>query len=386
MRISRRARNVAPFYAMEMAKAAAALAATGVDVIRLNLGEPDFGALPAVREALRAGAGRPFAYTSAVGNPDLREAIADYYTGFGASVDPRQVVVTAGASGALLLLCAALVDPGDRVLVADPSYPCNREFLAGFGADVALVPTTAATGYQLDADLVARHWDEATTGVLVATPSNPTGTSVPAAELTAISQVAASRGGWRIVDEIYLGLADHDANGNPPTSVLAGDPGACVVNSFSKYFGMTGWRLGWAIIPPDLVEVMERLAQNYFICAPVPAQEAALACFTPESLAICEQRRLEFADRRHLVLEGLAAIGIEVDAVPDGAFYVYFDVAGIGMDSDEFCRRALAEGVALTPGKDFGVRTASTHVRLSYAASRAELQEGIARLARVTRA
>ncbi len=383
MRISQRARAVAPFYAMEFGKHAAALEAQGHHVVKLSLGEPDFGAPPAVLGAMReAMDGRPMAYTAALGLPSLRQAIARFYEEqHGVEVDASRVVVTAGASAALVLATAALVDPGDEVLIGDPSYPCNRQIVESFGARVTLVPTTAASRYQLDSASVRSHWTDRTRGIMIATPSNPTGTSVPADELAAICDLARERDAWRIVDEIYLNLSDHDEHGRPPRSALSFDPDAVVINSFSKYFGMTGWRLGWCVVPEPLVPAMERLAQNYFLCASAPAQHAALTCFTPESLAVCEARRAEFAERRALVLEGLAAIGLPVPVPPDGAFYVYFDVSGTGLTSWQFCERALQEAhVALTPGRDFGIGTADTHVRLSYAASTDDLREGITRL------
>ncbi|WP_217242616.1 pyridoxal phosphate-dependent aminotransferase [Streptomyces sp. AC555_RSS877] len=383
MRISQRARAVAPFYAMEFGKHAAALEARGHHVVKLSLGEPDFGAPEAVRNAMReAMDGRPMTYTAALGLPALRQAIARFYRDrHGVEVDPARVVVTAGASAALVLATAALVDAGDEVLIADPSYPCNRQIVESFGADVTLVPTTVASRFQLNAASVRASWTDRTRGVMIATPSNPTGTSVPADELTAICEFARERDAWRIVDEIYLNLGDHDAQGEPPRSALSYDPDAIVINSFSKYFGMTGWRLGWCVVPEVLVPALERLAQNYFLCASTPAQHAALSCFSPESLAVCEERRVEFTERRALVLDGLARIGLPVPVPPDGAFYVYFDVAHTGLTSWEFCERALQEAhVALTPGRDFGVRTADTHVRLSYAASADDLREGIARL------
>ncbi len=383
VRVSRRARGVAPFYAMEFAKQAAALSAQGHDVVKLSLGEPDFGAPPAVVAAMRdVMDGRPMTYTAALGLPALREAVAGFYGAqHGVEVDPGRIVVTAGASAALVLATAALVDPGDEVLIGDPSYPCNRQIVESFGAEVTLVPTTAASRFQLDAAAVRAHWTDRTRGVMVATPSNPTGTSVPADELAALCDLARERDAWRLVDEIYLDLGDHDERGRPPRSALSFDPGAVVINSFSKYFGMTGWRLGWCVVPETLVPALERLAQNYFLCASAPAQHAALACFTPESLAVCEARRVEFGARRALVLDGLARIGLPVPVPPDGAFYVYFDVSGTGLTSWEFCERALREAhVALTPGRDFGTHTADTHVRLSYAASADELREGIARL------
>lgn len=387
-RLSRRARTTDPFHAMSVARRAGELAAAGVDVVRLSLGEPDSGAPPEVLAALREVAdGRPLPYTDALGLPDLRRAIADHYGEVQeVEVDPARVVVTAGASAALLLVSAALVDPGDRVLLGDPSYPCNRQFLHQFGADVVLVPASPATGYQLDLDLVRRHWTPGTRGLLLATPSNPTGTSVPADELGRICRFVEEREGWRVVDEIYLGLSDPGPDsvheGGPRRTVLAVDPGAVVISSFSKYFGMTGWRLGWAVVPEDMVDTMERLSQNLLICAPTPAQLAALACFTPESLHWCEERRSLFRHRREVAVEELARLGLPVPVVPDGAFYVYADVSGTGMDADEFARRALEEcHVALTPGRDFGPLTAPTHVRVSCSAAEDDIRRGIRRLA-----
>jgi aspartate/methionine/tyrosine aminotransferase len=383
MKVSQRARAITPFLAMEFGKRAAELEAAGHRVIRLNLGEPDFGAPPAVRAELQRIAGdTALPYTGALGLPALREAIAGFYqTAHGLSVSADRVVVTAGASAALLLLTAALVDPGDEVLVGDPSYPCNRQFLSGFGADVRLVPTDASSRFQLDLAAVQRHWSARTTGLMIATPANPTGTSVPPDELAAICHWAREHGAWRIVDEIYLNLSDAQPSGQAAPTILAADPGACVINSFSKYFGMTGWRLGWAVVPDELVSVMERLAQNYYICASTPAQIAALACFTPDSIAVCEARKQEFAQRRTLVLQGLAEIGLKVPVPPDGAFYVYIDVSSTGLDAMRFCERALQEvHVALTPGHDFGLCSAGTHVRLSYAASTEDLMDGLARL------
>lgn len=383
MKTSQRAQSIAPFFAMEFGKHAAALEAKGHPIIKLSIGEPDFGAPPAVLQAAReATDGRSLAYTSALGTSALREAIAGFYQSVhGVYVDPSRIVVTAGASAALLLVTAALVDPGDEVIVGDPSYPCNRQFLSSFGAQVKLVATDASTRFQLSAAAVKDNWTEKTSGLMIATPSNPTGTSVAVGELKEICEWARQNNAWRIVDEIYLNLGDPDAQGDAPQSVLSFDSDAIVINSFSKYFGMTGWRLGWCVVPEILVPIMERLAQNYYICPSTLAQQAALACFTPESLAVCEARRIEFTERRALVLEGLERIGLSVPVPPDGAFYVYFDVSDTGLTSWEFCERALEEAhVALTPGKDFGYCGADTHVRLSYASSTKTLQEAIGRL------
>jgi aspartate/methionine/tyrosine aminotransferase len=383
MKISQRAQAVDPFFAMEFGKRAAALEAQGHQVIKLSLGEPDFGPPPAVLAAARTAVeGGSLPYTAALGIAPLRAAIANFYLQeHGVAIDPQRIIVTAGASAALLLVTAALVDQGDEALVGDPSYPCNRQFLSSFGANVKLVATDAASRFQLDAASVRANWTEQTKGLMIATPSNPTGTSVPPEELRAICDWAREHDAWRIVDEIYLNLGDRDASGRPPQTVLAFDEGAIVINSFSKYFGMTGWRLGWAVVPEAMVPTMERLAQNYYICASHLSQQAALACFTPESLAVCEERRVEFGRRRALVLDGLARIGLPVPVPPDGAFYVYFDVSGTGLTSWQFCERVLEEvHVALTPGKDFGHCGADTYVRLSYAASAESLKEAIRRL------
>jgi aspartate/methionine/tyrosine aminotransferase len=380
MKFAQRTRSVAPFLAMEFGNHAAALEARGHHVIRLNIGEPDFDAPPLVVQAMHEAidAGRT-SYTAALGIPALRQAIADDYLRLHrVSVDASRVVVTAGASAALLLATAALVDDGDEVLVGDPSYPCNRHFLSSFGARVKLIPTTAETRFQLSEALVREHWTDHTTGLMIATPSNPTGTSVNEHELASICRFAREKNAWRIVDEIYLGLTYGE---HRPTTILKHDPDAIVINSFSKTFGMTGWRLGWAIVPDAMVPVMERLAQNYYICPSAPAQHAALACFAPESLAICEARRVDLARRRDLIVDGLKRIGLAVPVEPDGAFYVYIDVSKTGLTSMQFCERALEEAhVALTPGDDFGVASARDHVRLSYATASTELSIAIERL------
>ena len=384
MKTSQRARAIEPFHAMAFGDRAAAIERNGVHVVKLCLGEPDFGAPPAVRAAMvEAMDGRPLAYTSALGVAALREAIARFYMDqHGVLVDPSRIVVTSGASAALLLAVAATVDPGCDVVMADPSYPCNRQLVESFGGRVLAVATTPSTRFQLTRSLVEEVWSTNTRAVMMASPSNPTGTTIPDDELAHICGLARERGAWRIVDEIYLNLSDHDDQGASPRSVLSVDPDAIVINSFSKYFGMTGWRLGWCVVPHALVSSIERLAMNYFLCASTPAQYAALACFTEESLNLCEERRFELLTRRALVLESLATMGLSVPAIPDGAFYVYFDVGATGLDSWVFCERALDEAhVALTPGKDFGSRDGHRFVRLSYTASRDELREGLRRLA-----
>jgi aspartate/methionine/tyrosine aminotransferase len=280
-----------------------------------------------------------------------------------------------------LLLSAAFVDEGDNVIMADPSYPCNKQFIKSFGGKVQLVPTQADSRFQLNMALLEQHWQPGTRGLMLATPSNPTGTAIAADELAAMCQFARSKGAWRIVDEIYLNLHHGEAD-SQPMSALSFDDEALVINSFSKYFGMTGWRLGWCVVPERAVEVMERLAQNYYICPSTLAQKAALQCFTPSSIAVCESRRVTLIARKKLVLAGLQKCGLQVPVHPDGAFYVYIDVSPTGLSAMTFCERVLQEvHVALTPGNDFGEFQGDQYVRLCFASAESELEEGLHRLA-----
>ena len=381
--MSRRAREAQPFRAMVFGERADEMIARSISVIKLSLGEPDFGAPPAVRDAMREQYdGRALPYTAALGLPELRRAIADFYhERHHVDIDPRRIVITAGGSAALLLATALTVDPGDEVIVADPSYPCTRELIRSFEGVVVDVPTSAATRFHLNAELVDRAWSERTKAVMVTSPSNPTGTTIDFDVLKGVCDLARFRGAWRIIDETYLDLADREPDGSEVRSALLADPDAIICNSFSKFFGMTGWRLGWAVVPEYTIEAVDDLATNYYLCAHTPTQHAALACFTPESLAVCEERRQELLARRRIVVSGLERIGLPLEVVPNGAFYAYFSVAGTGLDAWTFCERALEEAhVALTPGRDFGPATADTHVRLSYAASREALTEGLSRL------
>ena len=381
--MSRRAREAQPFRAMVFGERADEMIARSISVIKLSLGEPDFGAPPAVRDAMREQYdGRALPYTAALGLPELRRAIADFYhERHHVDIDPRRIVITAGGSAALLLATALTVDPGDEVIVADPSYPCNRELIRSFEGVVVDVPTSAATRFHLNAELVDRAWSERTKAVMVTSPSNPTGTTIDFDVLKGVCDLARFRGAWRIIDETYLDLADREPDGSEVRSALLADPDAIICNSFSKFFGMTGWRLGWTVVPEYTIGAVDDLATNYYLCAHTPTQHAALACFTPESLAVCEERRQELLARRRIVVSGLERIGLPLEVIPNGAFYAYFSVAGTGLDAWTFCERALEEAhVALTPGRDFGPATADTHVRLSYAASREALTEGLSRL------
>ncbi|MEH6713111.1 MAG: aminotransferase class I/II-fold pyridoxal phosphate-dependent enzyme [Paraglaciecola polaris] len=384
MKYSQRAQAISPFFAMAFGAKAAELEAQGHHVIKFNIGEPDFGAPPDVLLAMqKLATTAPLPYTSALGLPELRAAIAGFYkTAHNIEVNPNRVVVTAGASAALLLLSAAFVDAGDNVIMGDPSYPCNRQFIKSFGGNVQLVPTTVASRLQLNMALLEKHWQTGTRGLMLATPSNPTGTAVAPDELAAMCEFAKSRGAWRIIDEIYLNLHHGEANAKPVTA-LSFDDEALVINSFSKYFGMTGWRLGWCVVPERAVPVLERMAQNYYICPSTLAQKAALACFTPASIAVCESRRATLKSRKELVLTGLKKCGLNVPVQPDGAFYVYIEVSNTGLNAMTFCERALQEAhVALIPGNDFGEFQEDHYVRLSFASAEAELEEGMQRLKR----
>lgn len=381
--MSRRAQVANPFRAMVFGAMADEMIAAGTDVVKLSLGEPDFGAPPAVRDAMREQYdGRALPYTAAMGLPELRQAISDFYKErHQVDVDPKRIAITAGGSTALLLAAALTVNEGDEVLIADPSYPCNRELVRAFGGNVVDVPTSAETRFHLTPELCREYWSEHTKAVMITSPSNPTGTTIAFDTLKAVCDLARERGVWRIVDETYLDLADRESDGSDVKSVLACDPDAIVCSSFSKFFGMTGWRLGWMVVPEYALEAMDDLSTNFFLCAHTPTQHAALACFTPETLAVCEERRQELLERRRIVVDGLAEIGLPLEVEPNGAFYAYFNISSTGLDAWTFCERALKEAhIALTPGRDFGEATADTHVRLSYAASREALREGLRRL------
>jgi aspartate/methionine/tyrosine aminotransferase len=394
MKLARRLEHIEPFYVMECAKAAAELARSaacdpargGRPMIFLNIGEPDFTAPPLVQEAaeraMRAGRTQ---YTDATGLPALRERIAAWYASrFGIEIAPRRIVVTAGASAALQLACLALVDRDDEVLLPDPSYPCNRHFVAAAEGVPVLLPASSETRYQLDAASVEAAWTPRTRGVLLASPSNPTGTSIEPDEMGRIVAAVRARGGFTMVDEIYLGLSFderyartalvHDQSGHGDDVIS--------INSFSKYFSMTGWRLGWLVLPEALVPAVEKLAQNLYICPSSIAQHAALACFEPESIAEYERRRAEFKARRDYLVPALDALGLKVPVMPDGAFYAWADCSAHHASSWDFCFELMRRAhVAITPGRDFGRAGSERFVRLSYANSMAQLHEAVDRLA-----
>jgi len=380
-RLAARVAEIAPFHVMEVQTAARALEAAGRTVIHMEIGEPDFPTpAPVLAEAQRAIGQGDIYYTSALGLLELRAAIAQHYADqYAVAVDPERVIVTAGSSAALLLVNALIVNRDDRVLLADPGYPCTRHFVRVLEGEPVGIPVGPASNYQLTAALIERNWSPATRAVLVASPSNPTGTSIAQDEMKRVVATVDKLGGRLIVDEIYLGLTyDH-----APRSALELADDAFVISSFSKYFNMTGWRLGWVVAPKHHVRDLEKLAQNLYISPPTPSQRAALACFRPDTLALLEERRLEFRARRDLLVPALRSLGFGIPVTPDGGFFVYADCSKFGPDSERFCRDVLeGAGVAITPGIDFGRHRANAHVRFAYTIGRAKIEEGIARLAR----
>ncbi len=381
LRWARRLGTIEPFHVMAVLERAKALTALGHDVIHMEIGEPDFATPePIVRAGQAALAAGHTGYTPALGLSALREAVAAHYQRrYGVDLDPRRVVITPGGSGALLLISALLVDPGKKVLMADPAYPCNRHFLRLVEGDATLIPTDAHSDYQLTPELVEQHWDSQSVAVLCASPANPSGSVLSRAQLQALAATTERLGGELIVDEIYHGLT----YGCDATSVLEVAPDAWVLNSFSKYFGMTGWRLGWLIAPEAAIPELEKLAQNFYICAPHLSQQAALVAFDEDTLAICEERRAAFHQRRDFLLPALRELGFHIPNTPAGAFYLYADASAFGNDSQGLCRHLIeTEHVAITPGLDFGQHRATEHVRFAYANSMERLEQAVERLER----
>ena len=393
LKLARRAQRIEPFYVMEVAKAAAAMAKevahSAQPMIFLNIGEPDFTAPPLVQQAAtRAIQNGNTQYTQATGLQPLREHISHWYaTRFQADVAPGRIIITAGASAALQLACLALIEAGDEILMPDPSYPCNRHFVSAAEGTAVLIPTTAEERFQLSSAKVQAAWTDTTRGVLLASPSNPTGTSIAPEELRRIHEFVQRRGGITLIDEIYLGLSYEERFGQTALA-MAGGLGESIIsiNSFSKYFNMTGWRLGWLVVPEALAPVIERIAQNLFICASTVAQHAALACFEADSLAEYERRRAEFKARRDYFIPALNRLGLTVPVLPDGAFYAYADctraAARLGVTGSWDFAFELMKRVhlAVTPGRDFGTDAPDRYIRFSTASSMAELKEAVARL------
>jgi len=385
MNAATRMAAIEPFHVMELMAKARALEAQGRSIIHMEVGEPDFPTpQPVIEAAQRFIAGGQVFYTHALGLPQLREAIAGFYaTRYGVAVDPGRIVVTAGASGALLLALGALVSPGDEWLLSDPGYPCNRHFVRLLEGVPRAIAVDATTAYQPTAEKVGAGWTAKTRGLLVASPNNPTGTLIEPERMVSLWQAVKARGGTMIVDEIYHGLT----YGTDARTALEISDDIIVVNSFSKYFGMTGWRLGWLVVPPGMVRDVEKLAQNLFISPSAPAQHAALAAFAPDTLSILDARRVEFRARRDLLLPGLRALGFRIDAEPQGAFYVYAGIGDLGKDSFALAGQLIEHaGVAATPGLDFGANTPDRHMRFAYTVAAEKLADGLARMERYFKA
>lgn len=376
---SDRVAEIDSFKVMDLLKRAKELDALGHDVVHMCAGEPDFSTPEPVAEAgiaaIRAGHTQ---YTPAAGIPQLREAIADFYKlRYGLNIPAERVIVTAGASGALLMVFATLANPGQRFMMADPGYPCNPRFLRLLEARGQLIPVDASDNYQLTPELIEENWDTQTAGVLLASPANPTGSVVHREQLELISQTVRAKGGHLVVDELYHGLT----YGFDATSVLEVDQDAFVLNSFSKYFGMTGWRLGWTIVPESAVGEIERLAQNLFISPPTISQYAALEAFNPETMVILEQRREAFRERRDLLVNGLREMGFKIPLMPEGAFYVYADASHLTDNTFDFCWELLEQDkVAVTPGIDFGDHRANHFIRFSYTTGIGQIEKALSRL------
>ena len=380
-RIADRMDEIAPFHVVEIFNRVGELERAGHSVINLCIGEPDFPTpQPMLDAAAKALQSSRFPYTPSLGIPELRTAIANFYWDrYQVKIAPERIAVTAGASAALLLTMGVLVNPNDEVLLTDPGYPCNHQFIRAMGGKTIGVPVDSASNYQLNATLIEQHWREATAAALVASPANPTGTMIHPAEMAKLIAAVHGRGGRLIVDEIYLALS----YGDTATTALSLSDEIFVINSFSKYFQMTGWRLGWIVAPSAYVKAIERLSQNLFISNSAIAQHAALAGFDAGTFPILEERRKEFQARRDYLIPALKDLGFGVPVTPEGAFYIYADCSTFSDDSYRFAWDLLEQAhVAVTPGIDFGTYHAERYVRFSYCASIEQLREGVARIKR----
>jgi aspartate/methionine/tyrosine aminotransferase len=382
--ITQRALDIKPFQVMDILSQGKVLQAQGRDIIHLEIGEPDFQTpQPIINAAITSLKNGETFYTPSLGLMALREKIAGWYQQqYGLAISPRRIVITPGASGALLLVMGALLEAGKHLLMTDPGYPCNRYFARFVEASAVSIPVGVETGYQLSAEHIEKYWNQDTQMALVATPSNPTGTIIDKDGLKALSEAVKAKQGLLVVDEIYHGL-NYDGVHLP--SILEVDDDAIVINSFSKFFGMTGWRLGWLVVPESLEPVIDRLTQNLFLAAPTNAQHAALAAFEPESLAILELRRQAFEKRRNILLPALQSLGFSIPVKPQGAFYIYADCSNLlndkipdGMALSKYLLNEA--GVAITPGNDFGLHLADQHVRFAYTTDEVRLIQAVERI------
>ncbi|MGZ4982159.1 MAG: pyridoxal phosphate-dependent aminotransferase [Methylobacter sp.] len=380
-RLAKRTRGISPFYVMELLRRAKQLEAQGKDIIHMEIGEPDFATPQPIIDAginhLKAG---DVKYTPAAGLPELREKISEFYQKrYSVAVDKKRIFVTPGASGAFLLALGASLNPAEELLMADPCYPCNSNFVKLFDGKARTISVDATTRYQLTATRIKQYWTRTTKGVLIASPSNPTGTIIAPEQLNQAIHTVNELGGCFYSDEIYHGLV----YGDYAPSALEFSDNVFVINSFSKYFGMTGWRVGWLIAPEEFADATEKLAQNIFIATATHSQYAALAAFEESTLVELEQRRAEFEARRNFLYDALLRLGFEIPIKPDGAFYIYANCSKFTNDSHQFALDLLeAEGVAITPGKDFGTNEAHHYVRFAYTTSIDRMAVAMQRLER----
>ncbi|MFK7865231.1 MAG: aminotransferase class I/II-fold pyridoxal phosphate-dependent enzyme [Pseudohongiellaceae bacterium] len=377
--ISTAVEKVNAFKVMSVMQRAQELERDGHRVVHMEVGEPDFSSAQPIVDSAKEALDKGYTqYTAATGILPLRQALAEYYQRhYGVSVDYRRILITPGASGGLTLLANMLVGKNDGVLVSDPAYPCVRNFIHLMNAEPQLMPVGPEQNFQPCIADYERHSSNNTRGLWLASPSNPTGTILTREDLQEASDWTRSKGIHLLVDEIYHGL--HYVDSLP--SVLEVDQDAFVVNSFSKYFGMTGWRLGWIVVPARFIETATKLAQNLYISASSIAQYAALAAFEPQSVAIFEERRMAFRQRRDYLSGALNELGITVPESIQGAFYVYADISSFSDDSEKFCEQLLEQQyVAVTPGTDFGEFNGKSFVRFAFTTSMENLELGILRL------
>ncbi|GAB6069387.1 pyridoxal phosphate-dependent aminotransferase [Thiomicrorhabdus hydrogeniphila] len=370
---------IQPFHVMKILGEAKALEAQGKSIIHMEIGEPDFASLNCVHDAAYEAVKKGFThYTPTLGLPALRDKLADFYNHFyHAKVASQNIMITPGSSTALQLVLTAILNPNDKVILCDPTYPCNRQFVHLLQADLLSIPVSHETNYQLTFDLLQQHWQQGVKAVMVASPANPTGTIIEQAELVKMANFLAQNNAYFIVDEIYQGLVyDRPAesilsNPNLPENVI-------VINSFSKFFGMTGWRLGWTVAPTHLMPILDRLGQNLFLAAPTPSQYAALRVLDADALVQLEKRRSIFEQRRNTLTKAMQAAGFTLKNQPQGAFYLYWDVSSFTDNAADFCSQLLQKtGVAITPGKDFGDYKANQHIRLAYTTDESQLIKAV---------
>jgi aspartate/methionine/tyrosine aminotransferase len=380
-KIATRMQGISPFYVMELLQRAKQLEQQGHDIIHMEIGEPDFPTPPGITAAgiksIQTGYAK---YTPAAGMSALREGIARYYQeNYQVKVPSQRIFITPGASGAFLLALGVSLNAGESVLLADPSYPCNSNFIKLFGGVPNFIPVSDKTDYHLTANLIEKNWTENCKAVVIASPSNPTGTMLSDDDFEAAIEVVNKHQGCFFSDEIYHGLI-YD---QPASTALKFSEEVFVINSFSKYFAMTGWRIGWLVVPEAFIEPVEKLSQNIFISTSTHSQAAALEAFTLSNLTELNRRKIEFKKRRDFLYEKLSKIGFKIKVKPAGAFYIYADCSNFTYDSFQFAKDLLEKvGVAITPGKDFGRHQANTHVRFAYTTSLPRLEEGVARIKR----